>query len=102
MSEFEKQSDGRTEFLNEPIEIPKDDITMFNVYPNFSITKRIVKAKIGVMDYIPFTSAKISVLLYDDNYSVVDSRIYLLDSVDFLQWGTDDKYLINWVKTKLC
>jgi hypothetical protein len=95
MSEFE---------LNELIEIPKDDITMFNVYPNFSITKRIVKAKIGVMEYIPFTSAKISVLLYDDSCMncVVDSRIYLLDGVDFLQWGTDDKFLINWVKSKLC
>ena len=92
MSEFE---------INEPIEIPKDDITMFNVYPNFSITKRIVKAKIGVMDYIPFTSAKISVLLYDENYCVVDSRIYLLDGGDFQQWGTDDKFLINWIKSKL-
>jgi hypothetical protein len=87
--------------LNEPIEIPKDDITMFNVYPNFNITKRIVKAKIGVMEYIPFTSAKISVLLYDDNYCVVDSRIYLLENPDFGSWGTDDKFLINWVKTKL-
>ena len=93
MSEFE---------LNELIEIPKDDITMFNVYPNFSITKRIVKAKIGVMEYIPFTSAKISVLLYDDNYCVVDSRIYLLENPDFALWGTDDKFLINWIKTKLC
>jgi hypothetical protein len=87
--------------LNELIEIPKDDITMFNVYPNFSITKRIVKAKIGVMEYIPFTSAKISVLLYDENYCVVDSRIYLLENQDFGSWGTDDKFLINWVKTKL-
>lgn len=87
--------------LNEIIEIPKDDITMFNVYHNFSITKRIVKAKIGVIEYIPFTSAKISVLLFDETDCVVDSRIYLLELPDFLQWGTDDKFLINWVKTKL-
>lgn len=87
--------------LNEIIEIPKDDATMFNVYPNFSITKRVVKAKIGVMEYIPFTSAKISVLLIDDTYSVVDSRIMLLENPDFANWGTDDKFLLNWVKSKL-
>jgi len=89
------------EYINEPIEIPKDDATTFNVYPNFSITKRIVKAKLGVMEYIPFTSAKISVLLFDDTYSVVDSRIMLLENPDFANWGTDDKFLISWVKSKL-
>lgn len=89
------------EYINEPIEIPKDDVTTFNVYPNFSITKRIVKAKIGVMEYIPFTSAKISVLLIDDAYSVVDSRIMLLENPDFANWGTDDIFLLKWVKSKL-
>jgi hypothetical protein len=89
------------EYIHELIEIPKDDATTFNVYPNFSITKRIVKAKIGVTEYLPFTSAKISVLLFDDTYSVVDSRIMLLENPDFANWGTDDKFLLNWVKSKL-
>lgn len=87
--------------MNEPIEIPKEDPTVFIVYPNFSITKRIVRAKLGVMDYIPFVSAKISVLLLDDTECVVDSRIYSLELPEFAGWGTDDKFLINWVKSKL-
>ena len=87
--------------MDEPIEIPKEDPTTFIVYPNFSITKRIVKAKLGVMDYIPFVSAKISVLLLDETDCVVDSRIFSLELPEFGYWGTDDKFLINWVKTKL-
>lgn len=89
------------EELNEPIEIPKEDPTAFIVYPNFSITKRIVKAKLGVMDYVPFVSAKISVLLLDETDSVVDSRIFSLELPEFGYWGSDDNFLIKWVKTKL-
>jgi hypothetical protein len=86
--------------INSPILLPNDP-TVFPVYPNLTITKRICKAKIAVMRYIPFTSASINVLLYDENDIVIDTRGFVLDLPEFLDWGNDDKFLVNWVKQKL-
>jgi len=86
--------------LNNPIILPNDQ-SVFPVYPNLTITKRICKAKISVMRYIPFVSASINVLLYDENDIVIDTRGYVLELPEFADWGTDDKWLVNWVKQKL-
>ena len=73
----------------------------FNIYPNINVSKKIVSGKISVYEYIPFTSARISLLLFDENNIAIDNKFFLLEGEDFLSWGTDDKYLITWVKTKL-
>lgn len=73
----------------------------FNVYPNITITQRVVKARFAVADYIPFTRARIMCILYDENDKAIDNRTYMLEGEDFLNWGSDDKYLVNWIKTKL-
>ena len=73
----------------------------FNIYPNITVTTRIVKGRISVFDYIPFTSAGVACMLYDANDKAVENRVYLLDGNDFLSWGSDDKYLVEWVKQKL-
>jgi hypothetical protein len=73
----------------------------FNIYPNINVSKKIVSGKISVYEYIPFTSARVSCLLCDENNSAIENRCFFLEGEDFLSWGTDDKYLINWVKKKL-
>ena len=77
------------------------EICSFNVYPNITITKKIVRGVLRVSEYIPFIKANIMVVLFDENDKVIDNRCYVLDGEDFLNWGNDDKYLVNWVKTKL-
>jgi hypothetical protein len=74
----------------------------FNIYPNITITKRIVAGRLSVCDYIPFESAKIAVMLKDENGICVENRIYTLDASNgFNEWGSNDNFLIAWVKNKL-
>ena len=77
------------------------EICSFNVYPNITITKKIVRGVLRVSEYIPFIKATIMVVLFDENDKVIDNRCYIIDGEDFLNWGTDDKYLVNWIKNKL-
>ena len=76
-------------------------MTEVNIYPNLKKTIKIVKARIGVFNYIINTSADISAQLMDENDLPIETRILHIDGEDFAQWGTDDAYLISWVKTKL-
>ena len=77
------------------------EICSFNVYPNITITKKVVRGVLRVSEYIPFTKATILVMLFDENDKLIDNRVYVIEGEDFLNWGTDDKYLVNWVKNKL-
>ena len=74
----------------------------FNVYPNITITKKVVSGRISVFNYIPFQSAGIAVMLNDENGVCVDNRVFTLDASNgFGEWGNNDLFIINWVKTKL-
>lgn len=74
-------------------------MTEINVYPNLKKTITMVKAKYTVFNYLPFTSAQISVQFFDENDIPVETRIYEINyNNGFDKWGTDDKYLENWVK----
>lgn len=74
----------------------------FNIYPNITITKKIVAGRISVFDYVPFESARIGVMLKDEDGICVENRIYTLDSSNgFNEWGNNDNFLIAWVKNKL-
>ena len=74
----------------------------FNIYPNINFSKRIVAGRLSVFDYIPFESAKISVLLKDEDGMFIENRVYTLDASNgFNEWGNNDNFLIAWVKNKL-
>jgi len=74
----------------------------FNIYPNITTTKKIVSGTLSVFNYIPFQSAQIAVMLKDENGIGIDNRIYTLDETNgFNDWGSNDAFLINWVKNKL-
>lgn len=73
----------------------------FNIYPNIKQTVSIYKASVCVQSYVIFKSATLCVTLYDINDSVVTVKLYTLEGTDFLAWGTDDNYVVNWVKKQL-
>ena len=73
----------------------------FNVYPNIKQSVTICKASITIQSYIMFKSATLMVSLYDTDDNYISVKVYTLEGTDFSNWGTDDTYVINWVKNKL-
>ena len=75
--------------------------TDFNVYPNIKQSVTICRASITVQSYVMFKSATLMVSLFDTNDNFVCVKVYTIEDLDFSNWGTDDSYIINWVKSKL-
>ena len=47
------------------------------------------------------TSANIMVDLFDDNDRFIQMKNLTLSGEDYSNWGTDDNYIIEWVKQNL-
>ena len=45
--------------------------------------------------------ANIRVDLFDNNDNYAGSRFLVMSGNDYANWGSDDNYLINWVKNNL-
>jgi hypothetical protein len=64
----------------------------------------VISIRIASVSIVPFTSASISVALYQtdvSNSTFVGSTSVIMPTVDYLKWNSDDQYLINYVFTKL-
>ena len=59
------------------------------------------KIQIIIRDIKIFEYVRLIVNLLDIDDKIIDTRLYLLQGDDYNNWGTDDNYLVNWVKTKL-
>jgi hypothetical protein len=57
---------------------------------------RIIDVKVRL-----FESASFSVLLYDTENNLCDSRHYEMPTCDYELWYNDDTYIIKWAKNKL-
>lgn len=74
----------------------------FNVYPNINITKKVVQASIRVSEYVLFSHAILDVILLDENDECIGNNTFVIDTSNgFLEWGSDDKFLVEWVKNKI-
>lgn len=74
----------------------------FPLYPNLKKTITMVKLKYIIYDYKPFEYAKITLIFLDENDMPVDTRVLELNkSNGFSSWGSDDKYLEQWIKTQI-
>jgi hypothetical protein len=71
--------------------VPFDETTVKTVY-SFS-------AKVN--NVILHTSAKIMVQLNDENNNLIDIKMIDLDGNDYLNWGSNDDYITNYVAQKL-
>lgn len=74
----------------------------FNLYPNIKKTITMVRVRYNIFEYCPFQYAKIAVQFIDDQGIAVDNKLLEINTTNgFLQWGSDDKYLENWIKAQL-
>jgi hypothetical protein len=74
---------------------------LISFYPQLSKVVKINQFQIDNIKIKLFESASFTVLLYDVNEILCDSRYFELSKDEYLQWGQDDGYLIKYVKTKL-
>lgn len=74
----------------------------FNIYPNIKKSITIVKARYAVFNYVPFTSANVSVQFFDADDLPIETKVYEINVTNgFNDWGTDDKFLEAWIKQQI-
>jgi hypothetical protein len=72
------------------------------VYPNISIQKKIVRMTIEPIELRLFESLSMSVLFFDMDDKLVDAKKMVLDQTNgYSEWGSDDKFIITWIKQQL-
>ena len=71
--------------------VPKDQIT----------TKVICGFNIQRVELVLFNSARINVELLDEKNNMMDFKIITMEGEDYVNWGSDDNYIINFVANKL-
>jgi hypothetical protein len=70
-------------------------------YPPIIQNIKLNKFTVSVNDIILFTSCTLLAILYDAEDRPYDNRMYKLEGSDYLEWNSDDKYIIDYVKSKL-
>jgi hypothetical protein len=74
----------------------------FNVYPNITIIKKIVKASYIVEEYLPFKQATLKVIFFDDSDNIIETKRFIIDETNgFNEWAEDDKYLSQFIKKQI-
>ncbi len=74
----------------------------FILYPNIKKTIVMNKIRYNVFNYIPYTSAQISVQFVDIDGYPVETKIFEINTSNgFLDWGSDDKFIELWIKEQL-
>ena len=72
-----------------------------NVYPNIQRILKIVKFTYQILEIKLFESVRIAVYLYSDQDVLIESKQYIIEGDEYVNWGTDDKYLVNLLKQKI-
>jgi len=87
----------------DPNNIPINPILNPNpIYPNIKMPSKTAVAFTFTIDkLVLFESLRIFVSLHDDRGFTIDTRVLTMEGQDYLDWGNDDKYVINWIKKKL-
>jgi hypothetical protein len=77
---------------NKDISITPVTVTKVTIIDKFIIRKVDVKIK---------ESAEIILDLVDSNNSYAGTKYLVMSGEDYANWGSDDDYLINWIKNNL-
>ena len=67
------------------------------VYP----VRVIHSIEIQVVNLILFQSASVMVSLYDENDSIIENKMVNITGSDYLNWGSNDNWLVEYVLTQL-
>lgn len=65
------------------------------------INLNIEKIKIINRNYVLFNSIQLYVEYQDASSNFIKSKEYLIDGADYLNWGTDDTFIVNWLLNKI-
>jgi len=63
--------------------------------------KTVHSFSVKVNNVILHTSAKLMVHLHDENNNLIDIKIIEIVGDDYLNWGSNDDYITNFVAQKL-
>ncbi len=63
--------------------------------------KTVHSFSVKVNNVILHTSAKLMVHLHDENNNLIDVKIIEIVGDDYLNWGSNDDYITNFVAQKL-
>jgi hypothetical protein len=63
--------------------------------------KYVSKFKFNVMNFIPFQSIEFRCILLTQHNEYIESRIICMSGDDYVNWGNDDSYLINYLTSRL-
>lgn len=74
---------------------------MNNFYPPFQKSIKINQFRIVDIKVEIFKTASFTALLFDMDGNHHDNRVYNLTEEEYIQWGSDDNYLIKYVKDRL-
>jgi len=64
-------------------------------------TKTIVRFSLDISQMELSISATFRVSLYDANDKYISNKYVIIEGQDYLDWGNDDQYVINFVAQKL-
>lgn len=64
-------------------------------------TKTAVRFSLDIAQMELGSSATFRVTLYDSDDKCVSNKYVTLDGQDYLNWGTDDKYVLNYIAKTL-
>jgi hypothetical protein len=80
-----------------------DSEEKYDIVPPITVTKVNVMSQfiIKSVEVQLNQSANITVDLIDTDGNYGGTKYLVMSGDDYLNWGTDDGYLINWVKTNL-
>jgi hypothetical protein len=72
------------------------------LYPNIKLAPKVAIGFDYLIDrIILFDSLRIFVTLQDDRGQTIDTRVLVMDGEDYKAWGTDDAYVVSWIKKQL-
>jgi hypothetical protein len=74
---------------------------MITFYPPINKIIKINQFQIVDVKISLFEKANFRVLLYDTDGKLTDNKFFELNTEEYLQWNSDDRWLINYVKSRL-
>ena len=75
---------------------------MSSIQPaNKIITQTIVRFSLDISQLILNQSATFRVSLYDKDDTLIDTPFIILEGTDYVNWGSDDNYVIRFAAKQL-
>ena len=71
------------------------------IYPPIKKAINVNQFSIDVVSLKLFEYVQLNVVLFTPDDIPVESRLFLLQGQDYLNWSSDDKYIYDYVKAKL-